>query len=178
MSRGILVLLFWGSLPLPYPLRSSNLKLKTLFVAPLFRSTGEIMYLYLDLFYNNSNNNALSYVASDSWVDLYGVSGLRTKRACCTGTCSDAYVHTHSTCINYTTLQWLQPASSHSSAGIFMHLCVWAWIACAVFQLVCWPCLGDILMAALLWEQSSLCPLLPHSSLDTFSISLSLFLIC
>ena len=40
----------------------------------------------------------------------------------------------------------------------------------------CWPCPGDILMAALLREQCSLCPLL-HSELIRLSLSLSLVLV-
>uniref|UniRef100_A0AAX7SYW0 Sarcosine dehydrogenase n=1 Tax=Astatotilapia calliptera TaxID=8154 RepID=A0AAX7SYW0_ASTCA len=64
----------------------------------------------------------------------------KRKRACCTNTCSDTYVHTHTrslswSCMNYAALWWLQSASSHSSAGVFV-LLVCKCATCAVFQLV------------------------------------------
>lgn len=107
--------------------------------------------------------------ASASQADLDTVPGLGSKRSMLyrhtpRHICPHTRTHTHAclSCswMNYATLWWLQSASSHSSALVCCMWCVPAG---------CRPCLGDILMAALLGEQNSLflCPMLPPPSLDS-----------
>lgn len=93
--------------------------------------------------------------------DLCTASGLRSERACCAGTRSDTHVHIRSSCLscscmNFATRQWSRTASSPGSAGVFVLMCV----CCSPAG--DWPCLGDILMAALLREQNTLAAYRPH----------------
>ena len=154
-------------------LSSSSLEhLRAKFKMLLLVSTGEITY-------SSRAACALSFIPLTMllWsrlsrqVDLYTVPGLGSRRACCTSTRCDTYVHkythththTHSlclscSCMNYATLQWLQSASSRSAAVVFV---------CA--RVVLAPC-SSWLPALSGWHfngcaaartELSLCPLLP-----------------